>query len=107
MGANLFFAGTGATLELSGEGDEALLGAGRARVHRARAHLGWEETATIARRHAGGVLLSIAAPIDQLFLATEVNEWALCASLQERNPALRAGLEAGLLAAALENAPGA
>jgi len=106
MGANLFFAGTGATLEFNGDGDEALLGAWRVRVQRARAHLGWEETGIVARRHAGGVLLSIAAPIDQLFLATEVNEWALCAALQERDPALGAGLEAGLLAAALENTPG-
>src|SRR5712671_3332289 len=106
MGANLFFAGTGATLEFNGDGDEALLGAWRVRVQRARAHLGWEETGIVARRHAGGVLLSIAAPIDQLFLATEVNEWALCAALQEREPALGADLEAGLLAAALENTPG-
>jgi len=106
MGANLFFAGTGATLEFAGDGDTALLDAWRARVHRARAQLGWEESAIAARRHAGGVLLSIAAPIDQLFLATEVNEWALCASLQERDPACGPALEAALLAAALENAPG-
>jgi UDP-N-acetylmuramyl tripeptide synthase len=52
------------------------------------------------------VSLSIAAPVDQLFLATEVNEWALCASLQERDPERWLGLEAALLIAALENAPG-
>ena len=33
------------------------------------------------RRHAGGVSLAIAAPCDQLFLATEVNEWAACPEL--------------------------
>jgi cyanophycin synthetase len=105
MGANLFFAGTGATLELAGEADEALLAAWRERVNRARAHLRWSETGTVVRRHAGGVLLTIAAPIDQLFLATEVNEWALCAALRERAPASGPDLEAALLAAALENAP--
>jgi len=76
------------------------------RVHRARLHLGWEETGIVARHHAGGASLSIAAPIDLLFLATEVNEWALCASLEEREPALKRDLEAALLAAAIENAPG-
>jgi UDP-N-acetylmuramyl tripeptide synthase len=106
-GANLFFADTGATLELSGvPGDEALLTAWRARVERARAVLGWDETGIIARRHAGGVSLSIGAPVDQLFLATEVNEWALCASLQERDPPRGPDLEAALLSAAVENAPG-
>jgi cyanophycin synthetase len=105
MGANLFFAGTGATLELTAlPGDELLLSAWRARVARARTALGWTETAIVARRHAGGVSLSIAAPVDQLFLATEVNEWALCAALYERDPAPWPGLEAALLAAAAAQA---
>jgi UDP-N-acetylmuramyl tripeptide synthase len=106
MGANLFFAGTGATLELTGApGDEALLAAWRTRVARARALLGWTETGIAVRHHASGVSLSIAAPVDQLFLATEVNEWALCASLVEREPARWSGLEAALLVAAIENVP--
>lgn len=107
MGANLFFAGTGATLEFTGlPSDAVLLDAWRERVGRARAGLGWAETGSIVRRHAGGVSLSIDAPVDQLFLATEVNEWALCVSLQEREPARGPELEAALLIAALENAPG-
>jgi len=56
------------------------------------------------RRHAGGASLSLAAPLDLLFLATEVNEWALCATLFERDPQRWSGLEAALLTAALENA---
>ena len=107
MGANLFFAVTGATLELTAVPcDESLLGAWRARVERARAALGWDATEMVTRSHAGGVSLSIAAPVDQLFLATEVNEWALCASLHERDPARGPKLEAALLVAALEYAPG-
>jgi hypothetical protein len=35
----------------------------------------------VIRRHGTGVLLAVAAPLDQLYTATEVNEWALCASL--------------------------
>jgi len=66
--------------------DDALLGAWRGRVERAGARLGWTVRQAIVRRHAGGVLLAITAPLDLLLLATEVNEWALCASLVERDP---------------------
>ena len=60
------------------------------------------------RRHAGGVLLAISAPADQLLLATEVNEWALCAALAERDPARWASLQDALVAAAIDDAdPGA
>ncbi len=84
--------------------DDAMIEAWRARVDRAGAQLGWADRRTIARRHAGGVLLAIAAPQDQLLLATEINEWALCAALVERDPQRWAGLEAALVAAANEGA---
>ena len=45
-------------------------------------------------------MLAITAPDDQLLLATEVNEWALCASLVERDPLRWGGLEEALVAAA-------
>ncbi len=41
-----------------------------------RLELGWDEAPAIIQHHAGGVLLAIPAPIDELFTATEVNEWA-------------------------------
>ncbi len=41
-----------------------------------RLELGWAEAPVIIRHHAGGTLLAIPAPIDELFTATEVNEWA-------------------------------
>lgn len=84
--------------------DDTQLAEWRSRVGRARAHLGWREIELVARTHAGGVSLALAAPCDLLFLATEVNEWALCATLQQRDPARWAGLEAAMLAAALEDA---
>jgi len=84
--------------------DAALLEGWRQRVARARAHLGWSETALAARPHASGVSLALAAPCDLLFLATEINEWALCATLQQRDPPTWAGLPAAMFAAALEDA---
>lgn len=84
--------------------DEGLISAWRARVERAAAHLGWVDRRAAARRHAGGVSLAITAPYDQLFLATEVNEWALCAALVERDPVQWSRLEDALVAEALQAA---
>jgi UDP-N-acetylmuramyl tripeptide synthase len=113
MGGNLFFAGTGAVLETVGvEIDEALLAGWRKRVERARRHLGWGTTGpgsptapdTVARRHASGVSLALQAPLDQLFTATELNEWALCATLFERDPVRWANVTDDLLADYLADA---
>jgi cyanophycin synthetase len=104
-GANLFFASPGAVLELAGiEAGEPLLEGWRMRVERVRAALGWRMPGVVARVHARGASLALAAPVDQLLVATEVNEWALCAALYARDPQRWAGLEASLIAAALEEA---
>ena len=112
LGGNLFFAGTGAVLETVGvEIDDALLAFWQARVERARRHLGWDRTspgsplapAVVARRHATGVSLALQAPVDQLFTATELNEWALCATVFERDPVRWANVTADLLADYLED----
>ncbi len=87
--------------------DDALLAAWRSRVERARTSLGWPAGQTVARAHAAGVSLAITAPPDQLLLATEINEWALCATLVERDPVRWSGLEAALVAAAMEADDGA
>jgi cyanophycin synthetase len=84
--------------------DEELIAAWRRRVERAGARLAWVDRHIVARVHAGGVLLAISAPGDQLLLATEVNEWALCAALVERDPKRWAGLNDALIAAALDGA---
>ncbi|HEX3912372.1 MAG TPA: Mur ligase family protein [Steroidobacteraceae bacterium] len=102
-GANLFFASTGAVLNVvRAPLDEALILAWRARVERVATELGWPPPQCIARRHAAGVLLALSAPRDQLLLATEVNEWALCAALVAHDPKSWAGLQAALVAAAVE-----
>jgi cyanophycin synthetase len=84
--------------------DDAMIAAWRARVERAGSSLGWRNRQTVARKHAGGVSLAIAAAYDQLFLATEINEWALCAALIERDPACGPALERALADAAQESA---
>jgi UDP-N-acetylmuramyl tripeptide synthase len=106
-GSNLFFASTGAVLETVGvEVDEALLAGWHSRVARARASLRWADTAhsIVARRHAKGTSLAVAAPLDQLFTATEINEWALCAALFAASPASWSHLERALVDAAKEAA---
>jgi UDP-N-acetylmuramyl tripeptide synthase len=82
--------------------DEPLLAAWRLRVDRVGARLGWANRQAVVRKHAGGASLAITAPYDQLFLATEVNEWALCASLIECDPLRWDGLEDTLIAEARE-----
>jgi UDP-N-acetylmuramyl tripeptide synthase len=111
-------------LDLAGvQPDDALIAGWRARVNRARARLGWASSSsladvtwvrpsvqdTVARLHAKGASLALSAPCDQLFTATEVNEWALCASLYERDPLHWAALEDALVVAAneVEGNPGA
>jgi cyanophycin synthetase len=87
--------------------DAVLIAEWTARVDRARATLGWSTGAGIAARpHGSGVTLAFAAPFDQLFTATEVNEWALCSALQARDPGRWPGLSEALATAALEESHG-
>ncbi len=48
----------------------------RAFAREASDALGWPAPEFAARVHPGGASLALSAPIDQLFTATEVNEWA-------------------------------
>lgn len=78
-GGNLYFDDVGAVLETQGTlPDAAALRAWDEAVQRACDALGWPPQARVARRHASGVSLALVAPLDQLFSATEVNEWAWC-----------------------------
>jgi cyanophycin synthetase len=81
-GCNLYFAGTGAALEASFElapgvaFDDAAVRRWRDNIAAARAALGWAPGKVYARRHASGVALAFEAPMDQLYTAAEVGEWA-------------------------------
>ncbi len=105
-GSNLFFDSAGAVLDVAADlVDDALLDGWRSRVERAREWLGWpHDTPESAggprpsrraiaragvlaiRRHGSGASLAVAAPQDQLFTATELNEWAWCAALVACDP---------------------
>jgi cyanophycin synthetase len=92
-------------LEVSGiDVDDALIAGWLLRVTRARERLQWDVPGVVARRHAHGASFALAAPDDTLLVATEVNEWALCATLLERDPHHWVGLEDALIAATLEDA---
>ena len=76
-GFNLYFRDVGAVLETQGAPpDEAALQAWDVDVQRAAVALNWPAGERVARRHATGASLALAAPLDQLLSATEVNEWA-------------------------------
>src|SRR5574337_594442 len=76
-GFNLYFRAVGAVLETRGPlPDESTLQAWDIDVQRAGATLGWPAGERVVRRHRGGASLALSAPLDQLFCATEVNEWA-------------------------------
>ncbi|MEZ5460533.1 Mur ligase family protein [Dokdonella sp.] len=80
-GPNLYFAEPGAVLEAVGEVADSAVAAWRANIATMREHLGWPEATLCVRAHRGGMALAFAAPIDQLFTATEVNEWAWMAAI--------------------------
>ncbi len=86
-------------LETQGvELDADLVEAWRRRVAQARERLGWPAGPVVVRRHGTGASLAQAAAADQLFTATEVNEWAWCATVAERDPQRWRELEAALVA---------
>jgi len=77
-GCNFYFAGTGAALEVAPGVvfDDAVLEAWRSYIIAARSSLSWPDGEIVIRRHRSGASLAFAAPADQLYAATEVNEWA-------------------------------
>ena len=82
-GANLYFDAAGAALEiaLGVPFDAGTLQCWRGNIARVRAALDWPDGAVFVREHASGASLAFAAPLDQLYTATEANEWALYAAL--------------------------
>ncbi len=70
-------------LEVIGPGadDAALHARWCERIAQGRRILAWPELAIVVRPHPGGATLAFAAPVDQLFCATELNEWAWLATV--------------------------
>ena len=61
--------------------DPIALAAWWMRANAAREALGWANTEPVVRVHRTGTSLAFTAPADQLYTATEINEWAWCASV--------------------------
>src|SRR3954470_1777827 len=77
-GPNLLLDGPGAALEaqwLSG-GEDRLIESWRAQAGVILAAIGWPSAPLAARSFPGGAILAIGAPLDALYSATLVNEWA-------------------------------
>ncbi|HUD43772.1 MAG TPA: Mur ligase family protein [Dokdonella sp.] len=100
-GINPYFARPGAVLEaapgLAVDADR--IARWESGVAAARNALGWPAGPTFARAHASGATLAFAAPPDQLYAATEVNEWAWEAALGEATAAFAQRLAPGHAAA--------
>ncbi len=68
-------------VELSHDGDDAIIEAWRASATELLAELGWGDERTAVRRYPGGASLAISAPIDGLYAACEINEAAWTAAV--------------------------
>jgi hypothetical protein len=91
----------GVALDVVGlEVPDELERAWRRRIKSVAEHLGWPTPRCASVRVAGVVTLSFTTPPGLWRTAREANEWALCASLNERDPchwsALRESLRASL-----------
>jgi cyanophycin synthetase len=81
-GPNLVSDGPGAILEVRVEGgsSDSLVAAWQVRARQILDAVGWPDECLQFRTHQTGVSLAFSAPIDALYAATEVNEWALDAA---------------------------
>jgi cyanophycin synthetase len=77
-GPNLLLDRPGAILDvsLSSEATAAAVAAWAAQVRRMLDAVGWTGEEIAARTFPGGASLAISAPIDALYTATEINDWA-------------------------------
>jgi len=81
-GPNLLWERPGAVLDVAVPAAQAEIAvtAWQDAARRILTAVGWQDEQCRLRRFQGGASLAISAPIDALFAATEVNEWALAAA---------------------------
>lgn len=87
-GPSLLLGEPGAVLDIAPGADdpdlpERLLEAWSVRLREMLGAVGWDDRRHFSRRHATGASLAVSAPIDALYAATEINEWALAAALAD------------------------
>ncbi len=86
-GVNLLYDGPGAVIDVGfrdAEG-ERLIAAWQEQLARMLGAVGWEGAAVRVRRFPGGASLFFSAPVDGLYAATEINEWAWAAAVAATN----------------------
>lgn len=81
-GPNLLLDGPGAVAEVAPEDADpnALVESWRTQAQRILELVGWTDAELASRVHRGGLTLAFSAPVDALYAATEVNEWAIAAA---------------------------
>jgi len=88
-GPNLLFDRPGSILDVACRDDEAdgLVRAWRRHVERMLAEIGWDGAVFASAQLRGGVSMAFSAPLDALYSASAVNEWAWAACDHEFNAA--------------------
>jgi cyanophycin synthetase len=86
-GPSLLFDTHGSVLDIACSDDEAgrLVPAWKQHVERMLAELGWNDVEFATAKLVGGVSLGFTAPLDALYAASAINEWAWAACDQELN----------------------
>lgn len=87
-GPNWLLAGPGAVIDakLGAHAAQEFADAWEAALDRALVALRWPRVERASRAWPGGVTLAFAAPVDQLYAATEINEWAFAAAAAATDP---------------------
>lgn len=105
-GPNLLWNRAGSILDVGCEpgAAEALISLWDTEVRRMLAAVGWGGESTCHRTLTGGVSLAISAPIDALYAATEINEyaWSACDAAFNRAQAPDFDAKAAQIAAAID-----
>jgi UDP-N-acetylmuramyl tripeptide synthase len=98
-GVNLLHDGPGAVLDVAcadGDGNR-LVARWQDAARRVLDALGWTGSVTRIRRFPGGASLFLSAPIDCLYTATEINEWAWSVAIAAAGGASEPSLDAGVV----------
>jgi len=84
-GPSLIFDGPGSILDVACSPPEAdrLIPAWQSNVERMVTRLGWDDVHFASRKLLGGVSMAFSAPIDALYAASAINEWAWAASAHQ------------------------
>ena len=103
-GRGLLLDGPGAVVEIKVDDDrrDAAIAAWREAATRMLAAVGWDGERLAVRRYRGGTSLAFTAPMDALYAATDLNEWAWGAAADSLASGERPRLEGQEFAAAVE-----